>query len=144
MQESKLFQEGNIVITTDRIVWEEDVLEFSEIKTWHRIRNDEWKSLAFGVGFLLIGFIIGASWSIIIGLMIFGLMFWLWHNRKDEIIFIFENGQKRKFYIKSRDLFNKISNALDKQQEIIEEHNRGVKRSISKSVLSEIDKLPNA
>lgn len=145
MQEQKIFQEGDYAITTHRLVWGETVLEMVEVDSVYFEYDDWWKGTGIAVLVGLVFLAIGATWSIVVGLLSLLGAWFIYNERADTLHLTMRDGNKHRLGIKrNRVLFKALNHAITKALAILTDEIHRMREDESKEAMAAIDDLPQA
>jgi hypothetical protein len=119
-EEKRIFHDGDIAVTTRRLIWGDKEYRFAEIESWTCARSDDWKAgvSAAAVGLYII--LVGAPWSSLLAILFFGLCLWIWYARKDEIVLWMKSGEEYRLAVQcDRVRFESVVEALRARAEIL-------------------------
>ena len=142
--EQKIFKEGNYAITTHRVIWANDgVFDYDDLQRAFVMKDDWWKGTAIGVvvGAILVA--IGATWSIIVGLLCFVIAFFMWKGRADTLFLVGRDGKDIKLKIPNSPpgLTNKVQDALREREDIVARQNQASRASAAQDALAQVDNM---
>jgi hypothetical protein len=143
MQESKLFREGDVAITTHRLVWGDIVVDLNDIKYMSFDHDDKW-GMAATFAALCVGLLmISQSWARVASIAFFSLAIMVIYFKNDAVVLKMKDDRELRLTVKrDRSKFKRIEEALKKQQSMARKENSEVKREVAGLNLQEIDRLP--
>ena len=144
MEEQTLLRENDIAITTHRVVWGKlGAIDLSDIDQAFVLRDDWWKGSATCAVIGVILIYVGATWSVIGGLLLFGAGYYFWKARSDKLVLVANSGAETDLTISNEPpgLASKVDKALRERVRLIREFNENYRAKSAQAALSEIDDL---